>query len=443
MSLNKFSLQQNTGSENWMNIKASSMTIKCADDNFINYKCPNIGNDGEVLTSDGLGNVSFGPVNSLVTVPNQELQSIETLDYNPKLSKITWTNTELNTYNLYNYYGRAYRPTLRTPFTPAQNSTIISTEAQLNTAISSQNDNIVFANTITLTSTKTISHSCKISCLTGTRFSIIASGITNMFNVTADNVFFDNVEFVNGNSSSVTTCITFTGNATNNCVHNSVFKTNEFAITSSLPQVQIYNNQFQFEGTPPDSHRYISLSKCTGKTLIYENTFIGNGLLSTACLLISGASTSDFTNGHLFLFKNISDIVPLQRMAIMETTPANFKLTMTENNIETYTDFFILYGDGMLDGFDEITANNNTVTLIDGSPGFKGLVGWDSPGSGGIITYSPIIRGSLNTLPNTLRDDYSPLPNCTNDNPILCFKNTKFSTELQVPINPPLVATTD
>jgi len=442
MSLNKFSLQQNTGSENWMNIKASNMIIKCTDSNYISYKCPNVGNDGEVLTADGLGNVSFGPVNSLVTVPNQELQSIETLDYNPKLSKITWTNTELNKYNLYNYYGRAYRPTLRTPYSPTQPASNVSTEAQLDSAISINYDNIVISAPFTITSIKTINFNCKISCV-DTQHSITASGITNMFNVTADNVFFDNVELVNGNSSSVVTCISFTGSATNNCVHNSLFKTNEFAITSSLPQIQIYNNQFQFEGTPPDSHRYISLSKCTEKTLIYENTFNGNGALSTAFLLISGSSTADFTNGHLFLYKNVSNIEPVQRMAIMETTPSNFKLTMTENTITTYTDFFILYGDGMLNGFTEITANNNNVTLIVGSPGFKGLVGWDSPGSGGIITYSPIIRGSLNTLPNTLRDDYSPLPNSTNNNPILCYKNTKFSTSLNVPINPPLVASTD
>lgn len=475
MSLNKLTGQQNTGVERWMNLKANTiqattinhidgtatldivqanditadgdLNVKCTDTNLLSYKTPTVGEEGDVLTSNGLGGVSFQPATaySLITVPNQETSSIETLDYDSKMDKDTWTDTSLNKYNLYNYYGKAYRPSLRQPFLPVQVVTEVASEAELKEAVANQNDNIVISGSFTLASIISVSYSCKISCV-DTSYTIFASGITNMFQVTADNVFFDNVTLSNLNTSSVTTCISFIGFGTNNCVHNCTFFTNEFAITSDLPQIQLYNNEFVFslESGSPDSHRYITLSKCTGKTLIYENKFHGNGILSSQCILLtSNNGTVNFTNGHLFLYKNESRNLPVQRMAIMEIVPSNFKLTMIDNIIETYTDFFILYGDGMLDGFSDITANGNIVTLIDGSPGFKGLVGWDSPGSGGDITYCPPIRASLNTLPNTLRSDYSPLPNCTAENPILCFKNTVFTTSLEVPINPPLVAYTD
>jgi hypothetical protein len=398
--------------------------------------------DGNLYKKNSLGEEStLAGGYSLITLNESELGQI---DYKSEYDKVTWSDTTLDTHNFYNYYASPYKPKLRTPFVPLNNrATNVFSEADLDLAISDQKDNIFIATDFDITSPKLITFACKIHGDSVTKPTITAVGIaTSLFNVSSDDVFFENLILTNDNTSSNTNCIFFGFNndAKNNCVHDCVFNTNEFAIISSHYQVQIYNNVFQFVGTP-DSHRYISLNRCIGEVLIYNNVFHSNGISSTACLLINSSNGSvDFDSGHLVIYGNVSATSNIQRVAIMETEPINFKLSLIENTIETYTDFFILYGDTMLNGFKEIVAYKNTVTLIPISPGFKGAIGWDTPGSGGVITYSPIIRASLNVLPNNLRTDYSPLPNSTSDNPIVCFKNTRFTTSLTIPINPPLVA---
>ena len=381
------------------------------------------------LAPDGYG---------LITVSEDELNDI---DYKTDYDKTTWTNTSLDTYNFYNYYAAPLKPTLRTPFVPLDNrATNVSNEIDLDIAIFEQKDNIFITGDFSITSSKIISFSCKIYGDSLTKPTITADGIsTSLFNVDADNVFFENLVLVNANTSSNANCIYFGFNpeAKNNAVHNCVLRTNEFAITSDHYQIQIYNNAFEFIGTP-DSHRYIYLSRCLGEVLIYENTFATNGTTgspNTACMLINSPNgSSAFDGGHLVIYKNTS-VGLIQRMAIMETNPINFKLSLLENTIETNTDFFILFGGTMLSGFTEIIAYKNTVTLMPTSAGFKGLIGWDGPSSD--ITYCPIVRGSLNNLPSNLRVDYSSLPNLGN---ILCYKNTSFTTSLEVPLNPALVA---
>jgi len=404
---------------------------------------PNIPSGLQIFHIDGLSNA----LNNIGGGAEYELQTVSTtanIDYKSDYDKITWSDTTLDTHNFYNYYDSPYKPKLRTPFVPTDSrATIVSNEAELDQTISDQKDNIFIATDFSITSPKLITFACKIHGDSVTKPTITAVGITtSLFNVSSDDVFFENLILTNDNTSSNTNCIFFGFNneAKNNCVHDCVFNTNEFAIISSHYQVQIYNNVFQFVGTP-DSHRYISLNRCVGEVLVYNNVFHSNGISSTACLLINSNNGSvDFDSGHLVIYGNVSATSNIQRVAIMETEPINFKLSLIENTISTYTDFFILYGDTMLNGFTEIVAYKNTVSLIPVSPGFKGAIGWDTPGSGGVINYSPIIRASLNVLPNNLRTDYSPLPNSTSDNPIVCFKNTKFETLLTVLINPPLVA---
>jgi hypothetical protein len=397
--------------------------------------------DGNLYKKNNLGeeNTLAGGY-SLITVSTDELNDI---DYKTDLDKITWTNTTLNTHNFYNYYNTPHKPKLRTPFIPLDNrATNVFTESDLELAINEEKDNIFIAGDFSITSAKFIGHSCKVSGDPDAKPTITAVNIlTSLFNVSADDVFFENIILENANTSGNCNCIYFGLNdeAKNCCVHNCVLRTNEFAITSDHYQIQIYNNQFEFIGGA-DSHRYIYLIRCRGEVLIYENTFSSNGTTgspSTACMLISTPGGSGrYENGHLVIYKN-SSVGIIQRMAIVETEPINFKLSLLENTIDTNTDFFILYGATMLNGFSEITAYGNTVTLMPTSSGFKGLVGWDTPSSGGEITYCPIIRGSLNNLPSNLRLDYSPMPNLAN---ILCYKNTMFTTSLEVPLNPPLVA---
>ena len=400
--------------------------------------------DGNLYKKNNLGEEStLAGGNGLVPIPTETISNITDIDYKSDIEKTTWSDTSLNKYNYYNYYSSPKKPALRTPYVPLDNRAFnVSNEGDLDQAITDQKDNIFITTAFNITSSKVIAFPCKIYGDSLSKPTITGVGITtSLFNVSSDNVFFQNLILTNDNTSSNTNCIFFGFNndATNNCVHDCVFNTNEFAITSSHYQVQIYNNVFQFIGTP-DSHRYILLNRCIGEVLIYNNVFHSNGIFSTACLLINSSNGStDFDGGHLVVYSNSSSSSYIQRMAIMETEPVNFKLSLIENTIETYTDFFILYGDTMFNGFNEIIAYKNTVTLLPESPGFKGLIGWDTPGAGGDIIYSPVIRASLNVLPNTLRSDYSPLPNSTNDNPIVCFKNTKFTTSLQVLINPLLV----
>ena len=422
---------------------ASELTFINSDD----HTSPNVGiskiyfkTDGNLYKKNNLGEEStLAGGYGLITVPEDELNDI---DYKTDYDGITWTNTSLDTYNFYNYYAAPLKPSLRTPFVPLDNrATNVFSEGDLDLAITDEKDNIFIATDFSITSSKFITFPCKIYGDSLAKPTITADGIsTSLFNVSSDNVFFENLILENANTSSNCNCIYFgfNGEAKNNCVHNCVLRTNEFAINSDHYQVQIYNNAFEFVGTP-DSHRYIYLSRCLGEVLIYENTFGTNGTTgspNTACMLINSPNgSSAFDGGHLVIYKNNS-VGVIQRMAIMETEPVNFKLSLLENTIETNTDFFILYGATMLNGFTEIIAYKNTVTLLPTSLGFKGLVGWDSP-SGGDITYCPIVRGSLNNLPINLRVDYSPLPNLGN---ILCYKNTVFTTSLTVPLNPNLVA---
>jgi len=426
---------------------ASELTFINTDD----HTSPGVGiskiyfkTDGNLYKKNNLGEEStLAGGNGLVPIPAGTINNITDIDYKSDIEKTTWSDTSLNKYNYYNYYSSPKKPDLRTPYVPLDNRAFnVSNEVDLDLAITDQKDNIFITTDFNITSSKVIAFPCKIYGDSLSKPTITGVGVTtSLFNVSSDNVFFQNLILTNDNTSSNTNCIFFGFNndAKNNCVHDCVFNTNEFAITSSHYQVQIYNNVFQFIGTP-DSHRYIFLNRCVGEVLIYNNVFHSNGIFSTAGLLINSSNGStDFDGGHLVLYSNSSSSGYIQRMAIMETNPVNFKLSLIENTIETYTDFFILYGDTMFNGFNEIIAYKNTVTLLPESPGFKGLIGWDTPGAGGDITYSPVIRASLNVLPNTLRSDYSPLPNSTNDNPIVCFKNTKFTTSLQVLINPLLV----
>ena len=397
--------------------------------------------DGNLYKLDTNGvEGSLGGGYGVITLPSVIedvlINDTRDIDYLPSLDTQNWTEGSLEKYNFYNYYGEAYKPALREGYIPVDELFYVYSELDLDDAINLQKDNIQLGNSFSITSTKTISHPCKI--FGGIeKYQITYASTSSILNLVSENVFIDSVSFLNSNASSVASCVNLSGNFSNNIIQNCVFNTNEFAITSSCNQIQINDCVFNFVGSA-DSHRYISLPKITGETLIYNNTFNSNGASTpnTACVYLSGANKDAFTNGHLVLYNNTSNQY-VQRMGILETTCENFKLTFIKNTLYTNTDFFIIYGANVLDGITEIVASKNTCILIPSSIGFKGLIGYDAPGVVGNIGYAPIIRGSMNNLPSNLRLDYTALPNTDN---ILCYNNTKFTSSLVVKLNPPLVA---
>jgi hypothetical protein len=395
-----------------------------------------------IETIDNLptGESGLGGGYGLITLPSVIedvlINDTRDIDHLPSLDTQNWTEGSLEKYNFYNYYGEAYKPALREGYIPVDELFYVYSELDLDDAINLQKDNIQLGNSFSITSSKYISHSCKI--FGGIeKYQITFASTSSILNVSAEYVFIDSVSFLNSNASSNASCILLYGASSNNIIQNCVFNTNEFAISSSCNQIQINDCVFNFVGSA-DSHRYISLPKITGETLIYNNTFNSNGASTpnTACVYLSGANKDAFTNGHLVLYNNTSNQY-VQRMGILETACENFKLTFIENTLYTNTDFFIIYGANILDGITEIVASKNTCTLMPTSIGFKGLIGYDAPSVVGNISYAPIIRGSMNNLPSNLRLDYTALPNTDS---ILCYNNTKFTSSLVVKLNPPLVA---
>jgi len=392
--------------------------------------------DGNFYKKDSAGNESIlgGTSEKLILV-----EKTTDIDYSEEVKSFTYSDNTLNTHNFYDYTSIPFKPELRQAFEPTDAATNVTSEAELDSAIAAQAKNIVLTVSFSITTQKIIAHSCKISQSVGLTFT---SSIDMPFMIQVDNVTIDGLSIINSGTSSIVNCLYFNSTtAINNTVRNCIFTTNEFAIASNNAQIQIHNCQFKFTGTA-DSHRYINLTKTTGKTLIYSNTFESNGAFSTACLLLNGFGIN-YKDGSLIVYNNTSSNGTIQRMGIMEVIPdGNFTLSFIENTIQTFTDFFILYvGSNPLAGFKEIILHKNNVTLDPASTGFKGLIGIDSSTTGNTISTSTIIRASQNTLPTTFRPDYAFIPKSSASNPLMMYRPDKFNLTIpNILINPPLVS---
>lgn len=391
--------------------------------------------DGEFYKKDENGTETvFGSAEKLILV-----EKTTDIDYSDNIKFFTYSDNTLNTHNFYDYTSTPVKPDLRQAFEPIELPTNVASEAELDTAISTEAKNIVITASFPITTQKVIGHSCKISQSSGLSF---ASSVDTPFTITGDNTTIDGLQIINDRTSSIVSCLKFNNLvAINNTVKNCIFTTNEFAIVSDNAQIQIHNCQFKFTGTA-DSHRYIHLTKTTGKTLIYSNTFQSNGAFSTACMLVNGTAIN-YKDGSLIVYNNSSTGGTIQRMGIMEMVPdSNFTLSFIKNTIETFTDFFILYvGSNPLAGFKEIILHRNNVSLVAGSTGFKGLIGIDSFTTGININTSTIIKGSQNTLPTSFRTDYNFIPQSSASNPLMMYRPDKFNLSITpILINPPLVS---
>ena len=322
-------------------------------------------------------------------------------------------------------------PTERTPIPYSGGVYEVKNEVEFDSATleALPNSTIRLTADITFTSAKTITlDRLKFTSDTGTR-TIVFSSATNIINFTQDNILVEGLRFVNSNSGSSATCITFSSlTASNNYVQNCEFTTNEFAITTSNTQIQIRDNYFYWDGAG-DSHRYIALYKNTANTIIARNTFLGNPTFNTACIFISGISGSSFTNGTFVFNNNLSfSNAPVQRLCIADVAfGANDNVTfwIHDNNIKSSSGFMIFYNPVPMTGVLRIVAYNNIEQLGGTATGSKGIIACDNFSSTTLPnrTGKPYITTFNNYMP-TLRPDYS---GWTTDNNV-AYNNTVITT---------------
>ena len=263
-------------------------------------------------------------------------------------------------------------PTERTPIPYSGGVYEVKNEVEFDSATleALPNSTIRLTADITFTSAKTITfNSLKFTSDTGTRTKVFSSA-TNIINFTQDNILVEGLRFVNSNSGSSATCITFSSlTASNNYVQNCEFTTNEFAITTSNTQIQIRDNYFYWDGAG-DSHRYIALYKNTANTIIARNTFLGNPTFNTACIFISGISGSSFTNGTFVFNNNLSfSNAPVQRLCIADVAfGANDNVTfwIHDNNIKSSLPLRPDYSGWTTDN--NVAYNNTVITTVDNTP---------------------------------------------------------------------------
>lgn len=326
-------------------------------------------------------------------------------------------------------------PVERSIPSPSVTNYNVSTEAGFVDALNNEippetSIQITLTANITFTSSKTItpSRGVKIISDNGSRV-ITFSSSTNILRFEGDDVILEGIHFLNSNAGSSATCIAFTSTAaSNNYVKNCTFYTNEFAITSLNPQIQITDCYFLFTGTS-DSHRYIALYKNTGNTIIARNVFQGNTAFNTACIFISGVSGSSFTNGS-FVFKNNTTyaLFPVQRLCIADAAFGvndNVKFWIHDNTIQSSSGFMIFYNPIPMTGVYSVVAYNNTETLGGTAIGSKGIIACDNATATTLPsrTGKPYIT-TFNNIQPALRADYT---GWTTDNNV-AYNTTVIST---------------
>jgi hypothetical protein len=348
-------------------------------------------------------------------------------------------NTYLNnSYNLYAASDAGFPQISSLPIFSGS-TYVITTEAEFTSAIATSvsGDILRIANNITLTSEKTISKAVKIEGVSSS--TVIYNSVSNILVITGTGILVSNLTFNNANASSIANILLFSNAAGVNYVDSCVFQTNEFAISTNNASIQITNNRFQFVGTT-DSHRYIIITGMTGRSFVNNNIFEGNATAaSTQCINFNN-QTSSFTNGSLVISGNVSAVLPVQRLLMVDIalTASNFTFYVSNNTMTTTSGFLIFYSTPILNGVKEIYVINNTETLYTGITGGKGMIGLDTPTTG-TITFNTKIYSANNTIP-VLRTDYTDLTNTAANQPrVIAYVTTKFTPSQQYSVVVPFL----
>jgi hypothetical protein len=350
---------------------------------------------------------------------------------NPPINETILENTYLdNKYNLYGNSDSGFPQLLNLPSYYTGNIINVSDETEFNNALASASDYdiILIEQNLVLTGLKTINKKLKIIG-SSPDISITFSSSTNIFTITSSEVWITELTFNNPNLASNANILGFTNaNAILNFVTNCIFNTNEFAIITANSLIQITNNEFRFIGSPPDSHRYIFLTGCTGTCYINNNLFVGSSDVLpyvTRCVALTGVALS-YLNGKIVISGNTSEN-SCQQFFISDISlvGSNVSFYFSNNIIKCFTGYIIFFTSLVLSGIKEIFIYNNTEILTDDSPGSKGIIALDGPV--GTINFNTNIYSAKNTVPE-LRATFTDLANPLAEQPrVIAYATTQFN----------------
>ena len=317
-------------------------------------------------------------------------------------SNITTNNSTV----LSNYNGQTV---IRPRTLPVFSGTIrtATSEATLTTAINNavNGDIINILNDITLTISGVLL--VKQLKLTAVNKNIkLTSALGSTLNIQSDNVLIQGLTIENTSTGSTATCITnSTASYSNVYIDNCNIITNEFGVVSGSEQIQITNCAFSFTGTP-DSHRYISLSRTTGATIIDNNTFAGNGgVQATAATRLIQLETGTYSGSLVFTNNNNIGLNAISQVINTNgSTFTGFKFYLMNNTFTIANGYLIVFGTGVSAGINSIYAFNNIEYTETPAVLSKGIVAFDGSG---VITQVPIY--AQNNFVNALRLDYTDM----------------------------------
>lgn len=312
----------------------------------------------------------------------------------------------------------------------------VSTEAELNTALTNAMDFdvISISNGMTFTSTKNLGTK-KLKIMGAVpNINLVFNTTTGFFSCTNSDVWIDNLGFENLNLTAGARLLVFNNiNGIGTFVTNCRFLCNRTAIITNYKNIQITGCNFRYIGTPV-SHAYIRLIGCTGQLFVCNNDFEGNTTLSTRLMENAGilGFSSSYIGGSIIMSRNISVINPVSRLyaGSFTSTNTNFKLYVSHNSITTDNDGFISWSTTiLLNGFSEIYLVNNIHNSIGGSG--RGIFFLDPPVFTTMNVFPKIYSGG-NSYPLQLLQNLTDLTNPIANQPaLLCYDTSRlFPTQL-------------
>jgi hypothetical protein len=330
--------------------------------------------DEVVYYDSGTGAVTYGPIPASVDVSSNVLNiPVDTTIY------VDSADGRLYSYTPPYIDVPAVRalPTFAGTTYPAIDEASLT--AQLASAVAG--DIVEIQNNITVTSVKTIISGIKLTAadpafkITGN----LANQIIQVNVGVSASCLIQGITIENTNTGSVATCVGLGTSANTECYFDSVsFLTNEFAISSANAAIQVTNCSFAFVGTP-DSHRYISLDRTTGTTIISNCQFAGNGTNNTDCIFTDDLA-ANFAGGKICIYdcSSVSQVRRLLDWQGSQVLGTNCELYFVNNTFQTFNGWAIFVTNPILANFSKIVATGNIENVGVGSSGSKGLIGIDT-----------------------------------------------------------------